>query len=511
MAPAFTDRLQAAAERLGFPLRDGEVDVMAEVARALLDDLERIDALPDELLPAPAPGARDGGAPPRPEENPVHGWVWRCRVEGAADGPLAGWTVGLKDTIALAGAPLLNGSTVMEGFVPTQDATVVTRLLDAGATIVGKTAVPAFCFEGAGLIGHPHPLPVNPFDRERLPGASSSGSAAVVAAGEVDLALGGDQGGSIRIPASWCGCVGHKPTFGLVPYTGVFPVEVTLDHVGPMARTVAACAQALDALAGADGLDPRQAGVEPAAPAAARLRDGVAGLRVGVLAEGFGCPGAEPEVERAVRDAIARLERDGARVEPVSVPAHRDGMALWNAICLQGATAMLLDGEAVGTNSRGHHWTELGDFYREARRRRAAQLPDTLKVTLLAGTLLAERRGVHYYAKAQNLGRALRRDYDAALERCDVLVMPTTPMRAPRLPEGGSPGELLLQTIGLESAANVAPFDVTGHPALSVPCQREGELPCGLMVVGRHGDDATVLRCGQAVEDGLRAVAGTTN
>ena len=156
---------------------------------------------------------------------------------------------------------MLNGSPIMEGYVPREDATVVTRLLDAGAHIVGKTAVPAFCFDGGGITGYPDPQPTNPHDPAYMCGSSSNGSAAVVVTGQADMALGGDQGGSIRLPSSWSGCCGHKPTHGLVPYTGIFPIELTLDHIGPMARTVADCALMLEAIAGEDGLDPRQIGV----------------------------------------------------------------------------------------------------------------------------------------------------------------------------------------------------------------------------------------------------------
>ena len=135
-----------------------------------------------------------------------------CSIPGAAEGPLAGRTVGVKDNVCVAGIPLLNGSPIMEGYVPREDATVVTRLLDAGATIVGKTAVPAFCFDGGGLTGYPEPQPTNPHDPAYMCGSSSNGSAAVVVTGQADMALGGDQGGSIRLPASWSGCCGHKPT-----------------------------------------------------------------------------------------------------------------------------------------------------------------------------------------------------------------------------------------------------------------------------------------------------------
>ena len=172
-------------------------------------------------------------------------------------GPLAGRSVAIKDNTAVAGVPMMNGSATLEGFVPARDATVVTRLLAAGATIAGKAVCEDLCFSGGSHTSRTGPVR-NPWDTTRSAGGSSSGSAALLAAGVVDIATGGDQGGSVRIPAAYCGVVGHKPTHGLVPYTGAFPIEQTIDHLGPMARTVADVALTLAVLAGPDGLDPRQ-------------------------------------------------------------------------------------------------------------------------------------------------------------------------------------------------------------------------------------------------------------
>jgi amidase len=359
--------------------------------------------------------------------------------------------------------------------------------------------VPAFCFDGGGLTGYPDPQPTNPHDAAYLCGASSNGSAAVVVTGQADMALGGDQGGSIRLPSSWSGCCGHKPTHGLVPYTGIFPIELTLDHIGPMARTVADCAVMLDAIAGEDGLDPRQIGVR-VQPYAEALELGADGLRIGVLQEGFGIPDvSEPDVDAAVRDAAEALAGAGAQVEEVSVPMHRDGLAIWNAIATEGATYLMVRGDAFGTNHKGHYSTDLVDFYGRARRARAADYSVTVKLTMLLGAYLSERYNHHYYAKAQNLGRRLRARYAEALERCDVLVLPTTAMKARPIPPIDAPiADLLAAALG--NLHNTSPFDVTGNPALSVPCGTSDGRPIGMMLVGRHFDDATVLRAGHAYE-----------
>jgi amidase len=478
-------------------LGEEELEAFAALAGPALAGLTRLDELPDERLPVRYP-REDLGHRPVGAENPSHGRSWVCSIPGAPEGPLAGRTVGVKDNVCVAGIPMLNGSPIMEGYVPREDATVVTRLLDAGARIVGKTAVPAFCFDGGGLTGYPEPQPTNPHDPAYLCGASSNGSAVVVVEGQADMALGGDQGGSIRLPASWSGCCGHKPTHGLVPYTGIFPIELTLDHIGPMARTVEDCARMLDAIAGEDGLDPRQVGVR-VQPYREALEVGADGLRVGLLREGFGIEEvSEPDVDAAVRAAADALAGAGAQVEEVSVPMHRDGLAIWNAIATEGATDLMVRGDAFGTNHKGHYTTDLVDFYGRARRARANDYSPTVKLTVLLGAYLSERYNHHYYAKAQNLGRRLRAQYEEALGRCDVLALPTTAMKARPFPSDGSILDVLAAALG--NLHNTAPFDVTGNPALSVPCGSGDGRPIGMMLVGRHFDDATVLRAGHAYQ-----------
>ena len=227
--PPSREELAQVASAFELHLTEEEIEAFYALAEPTAAGYARLDELEDETLSVKYARADTGHRPTGPE-NPSNGWSWRCSIPGAAEGPLAGRTVGVKDNVCVADVPMLNGSPILEGFVPREDATVVTRLLDAGAHIVGKTAVPAFCFDGGGLTGYPEPQPTNPHDPAYLCGASSNGSAAVVVTGQADMALGGDQGGSIRLPSSWSGCCGHKPTHGLVPYTGIFPIELTLDH-----------------------------------------------------------------------------------------------------------------------------------------------------------------------------------------------------------------------------------------------------------------------------------------
>lgn len=494
--PPTIGQLASIAERAGLGLSEEQLAEYAAVIGPALESFARLDELPNPALPVRYP--RVPGHRPAAGENPCNGWVWRCSIKGAAEGPLAGTRVAIKDNVCLAGVPMLNGSQILEGFVPREDATVVTRLLNAGAEIVGKTAVPAFCVDGGGLTGYPEPQPVNPYNHAYLAGASSNGSAVVVVTGQADMALGGDQGGSIRLPSSWSGCCGIKPTHGLVPYTGIFPIERTLDHTGPMARTVADCARMLEVIAGPDGMDPRQTGLIAESYTEA-LDEDAAGLRVGVLREGFGIPSAsEPDVDQAVRAAAETLAKGGAHVEEVSVPLHADGLAIWNGIVIEGAADLGVNGNAFGTNWAGHYPLDLLDFFARARRARAGDLPPTVMFAILLGGHLAERYGHHYYAKSQNLSRSLRAAYAEQLANVDVLVMPTTAMKAVPRPADGSVAATLVAALG--NLHNTAPFDATGNPAMSVPCELSDGLPVGFMIVGRHGDDRTVLRAGHAYE-----------
>ena len=457
----------------------------------------RLDQLTEPTLPVKYP--RSPGYRPQPEDNPLGAWYWRSEIKGAPDGPLAGKTLALKDNVCVAGIPMMNGTSVLEGYIPEIDATIVTRILDAGGTILGKAVCESLCFSGGSHTCDTAPVR-NPHSRNRTAGGSSSGSAALVAAGEIDMAIGGDQGGSIRIPGSWCGIYGLKPTYGLVPYTGVFPIELTLDHTGPMARTAADVALLLETIAGPDGLDPRQqAGLRGEAYTQALTGD-VRGLRLGIVQEGFGWEGlSEKDVDESVTEAAHSFESIGAQVRAVSIPWHRDGIHIWNAIAMEGATMLMVAGNSMGTNWKGHYTTSLLDVFGRSRLTRADDLSETTKLVMLLGQYMQDHYHGRYYAKAQNLGRALASAYDEALGDCDLLVMPTLPMKATVIPPRDASREEYVAR-ALEMLPNTAPFDVTGHPAITVPCGTSGGLPVGMMLIGRRGDDATVLRAADAYQ-----------
>ena len=494
--PTIDDLAELAADyELSLELED--LESFQSLMAGNLASYNRLDELAEPSLPVAYP--RSPGVRPQPEDNPLNAWYWRSEIKGAPSGPLLGKTVAIKDNVCVAGVPMMNGSHVLEGYVPEIDATIVTRILEAGGTILGKAVCENFCFSGASHTCATPPVR-NPHDPDRTTGGSSSGSGALVAAGEVDLAIGGDQGGSIRIPSSWCGICGLKPTYGLVPYTGAFPIEATVDHVGPMARTVADLALLLEVLAGPDGLDPRQsAGLTGEAYSQALTGD-VHGLRIGVVAEGFDWPElSEAAVDASVRSAADALAQLGAEVSAVSIPWHRDGQHIWNAIAIEGATLLMVLGNSMGSNWKGHYTTSLLDAYARGRRARVNDFPETVKNVMLLGRYMQERYHGRYYAKAQNLARRLRAAYDAALHNHDLLLMPTLPMKATRIPAADASREESV-TRALEMIPNTCPFDVTGHPAISIPCAMSEGLPVGLMLVGRLGEDATVLRAADAFQ-----------
>jgi len=459
--------------------------------RALLDAaFNSYDRLEEILQTAPQPlKSRDRGHAPSAEENPFNAWSWKCGIAGAPDGPLRGKRVSVKDNISVAGLPMATAVPIPPGYIPEFDATVVRRCLEAGAEIVGKAAM--------SKPSAPSYAVRNPHDPARYAGASSGGGAVLVATGQSDLSIGTDQGGSVRIPAAWCGVYGLKPTFGLVPYTGIVPMELTLDHPGLLAATVADLAALLQALAGEDGFDPRQNGVR-GENYRESLGRGVEGIRIGVLTEGFGLSESDLELDEVVRRAIGGLKELGAEVHDVSIRAHSNGVHLFHAIHREGMAALLA--HDVGSGS----WKGPAPMWPSLQRafalgpRPASNLPEALLVPAIAGEHMHRLHGGRDYAKAQALGRELSAAYDEAFEDVDLLVMPTLPQKPPLLDDVGGQVEK-----GVESAyGNMSPFNVTGHPALTVPCGRFENLPVGMQLVGPRWGEAKVLQVAYAFEHG---------
>lgn len=486
--------LQRLAEANHFQLNEEEVAAFQALIPGLFESYEQLDQAPQPKEPLKYRD-RDPGQRPSRQEDPFNAIVRRCTLKGAASGKLAGKRFGLKNNINIAGMPMSAGSLVLEGYVPDTDATIVTRLLDAGAEVVATLNLDNFAFSGAGDTSA-QGATLNPHNPDHLAGGSSGGSAAALYYDNIDITIGGDQGGSIRIPASWCGVVGHKPTHSLVPYTGIAGIDATFDHAGPMARTVEDAALTLEVIAGKDPMDPRQGDV-PVQAYTEALGKGVRGLRIGVLTEGFGFSVSQPDVDEAVRKAVGVFSELGAETTDVSVPDHREaGGIVWGLIA-EGATAYLR------SNGMGHHWSglynpSLAETLGKSLRVQSNDLPPTVKLVLLMGTYMSEQYHGRMYAKAQNLRGGLRASYDRVLEGVDLLLMPTTPMKAHE--HDPSLGTQRIIEHAWDMLGNTAPFDMTGHPAISIPCAKSGGLPVGLMLVGRHFDDATVFQAAHAFE-----------
>jgi amidase len=488
------DDLQHLAQSNYFTLSHEEAEAYHTVLAGLFPLLEQLDHMPEPHTPRTYP-QRDPGGRPEPQHDPLNAIVRRCSVVGAAQGPLAGKRIGLKDNTCIAGIPMTYGSRVLQGLVPETDATIVTRLLDAGAQIVAVLNMDNFAFSGAGDTSAYGPT-LNPHSLQHLAGGSSGGSAAALYYEDIDMTIGGDQGGSIRIPASWCGVVGLKPTHSLVPYTGIGGIDQTFDHAGPMARSVADVAQTLEVIAGKDPLDPRQYEVPVQAYTAALGRD-LRGVRIGLLQEGFGQEGAEPDVDAAVRAAVDTLRTLGATITEVSVPAHLTAGCIAWGLFAEGMTA-LLHSNGMGYHWRGAYNPALVDVVGKSLQAQGNDLPPQIKLVSMLGTYLRQHYHGRFYAKAQNLRPGLRASYDAVLQQVDVLAMPTTPMQAHAYRPQLSIQELI--THGWNMLGNTAPFDLTGHPSISIPCAKPNGLPVGLMLTGRQFDDATVLAVAHAFE-----------
>jgi amidase len=486
-------------DRLNLPDDEESIGQYRELVAGTLEVYHRTEELPEprELRPDTY-NDRAVQGPTAPEQDAYNAWITQCTVPGADSGLLAGMSVSVKDNIAVAGVPMTCGSHAMRGYIPDIDARVVSRLLNAGGTIVGKANMDSFGFSALGVTSDFGPV-LNPHDSDHLAGGSSAGSAVSVVTGDTDIAIGADQGGSIRHPAAWSGCVGHKPTHGLVPYTGVAGLDPTVDHVGPLGPSVEPVAACLEAIAGEDPLDPRQASVPDVAYTKA-LENDIDDLTLGVLSEGFGLDGAEDVVEEAVMSAIDELDALGATVRQVSVPFHHEAYAVHLPLLIQGSATTVRNG-GVGYGFPGFYDTEFADFFNRVTTGTAKDLPLGLQVARIAGEYLTDAYGARYYAKASNLRRRFREAYDEAFEEVDLLAMPTTPMRA--FEYDPSMSEVEWFEVGLDPQPNTSPFNVTGHPALTLPCALRDGLPVAIQLVGQHFDDARVLRVAAHLEDAI--------
>jgi aspartyl-tRNA(Asn)/glutamyl-tRNA(Gln) amidotransferase subunit A len=409
---------------------------------------------------------------------------------GAHSTPLLGIPVALKDNILMRGTRTTCASKILQNFTAPYDSTVVAKLLAAGAVVTGKTNLDEFAMGSSTENSALFPTR-NPWNLERVPGGSSGGSAAAVAADLCIAALGTDTGGSIRQPAACCGTVGLKPTYGRVSRYGVIAFASSMDQVGPITKDVGDCALMLEAIAGYDPADSTS--VNRTVPSyAAELNGEIKGMHLGVPKEYF-VAGMQPEIEQAVRTAITLLQGQGAMIDEISLPHTEYAVAVYYIVATAEASSNLAryDGMRFGHRAHGNDLTETYQLTREE-----GFGPEVKRRIMLGTYALSAGYYDAYYVKAQRVRRLIKNEFDDALKRCDAIITPTTPTTAFRIGEKiEDPLQMYLSDIYTISV------NLAGLPALSLPCGFDGEsMPIGLQIIGRPFDEATILRLAYAYE-----------
>lgn len=482
------DRVDGLFADLGVDADDAVVEAVTDQFAAQLDALE---PLTDPTL-APDPTPDREWSRPTDEDDPLGAFLARCRLGG--DGPLADLRVGIKDNIAVAGVPMTCGSPLLAEYEPRTDATVVRRLLDAGTVIVGKTNMDEFAFGGDQSTMRLR-LARNPHDPDRQPGSSSAGSGVAVATGAVDAALGSDTGGSVRFPAAWCGVVGVKPSRGLVSHHGFVQYSKTLDNVGVLARDVPTARRVLAAIAGHDPCDERTLRRDPPGDDLTEATVALEELRIGLPEQLFG---NAPDLDSVVEASLDDLAEEGATTTSVSIPDYDWWLPAWLGL---GTTefSRYLDADGTNTWSLAPGTPDFAEAMRDVTAA-ADDLGHPVVSTWALGRYLAESAGGALYTRAHEARRRLAAGIDDALAEVDVLAATTVPMLPPVWGEG------IDDVFG--ALSNTGPFNVSGHPAASIPVGSLDGLPVCCQFVARRGDDATALAAADAAENAL--AAGTT-
>lgn len=415
----------------------------------------------------------------------------RMAAEGKPLPPLAGVPVAIKDVMSTRGVRTTAGSKMLDRYIPPYDCTAVTRLEAAGAVVLGKTNCDEFAMGSSNENSAFHPVH-NPRDLARVPGGSSGGSAAAVAANMAIAALGSDTGGSIRQPASFCGVVGLMPTYGRVSRYGLIAFASSLDHIGPLTKTVKDAAMVLQATAGRDPMDSTSADV-PLPNYVADLQKPIHGLKIGVAKEYFG-EGLDDEVRHSIEAAIDKLKALGCEILPISLPHTPYAIPTYYLIATAEASSNLARYDGVRYSLRARGVKTLSEMYR---RSRDEGFGAEVKRRIMLGTY-ALSAGYYdaYYLKAQKVRTLLTRDFDEAFHKVDAIVTPTSPTAAFRLGEkSNDPLAMYLADIYTVTA------DLAGIPGISIPCgETKDKLPIGLQILGKHFDESTILRIAHAYE-----------
>ena len=412
------------------------------------------------------------------------------RLANGAAGPLTGVPLQVKDVMCTRDVPTTCASRMLENFIPVYDATAVARLLEQGAVLLGKGNMDEFAMGSSCENSAFHPTH-NPWDLSRVPGGSSGGASAAVAAGETVYALGSDTGGSVRQPAALCGVTGLKPSYGLVSRYGLVAYASSLDQIGPLGRSAADCALVLNAIAGHDPRDATSLPL-PAADYTAGLGEDLTGLRLGMPAEYF-AEGVEPGVREAVEKAATVLEDLGASVVDVSLPTTKYALACYYIIAPAECSANLARYDGV---KYGASYQDTGDMWEAMERTRQYGFgPEVTRRIMLGTYTLSAGYYDAYYLKAQQVRTLIRRDFASVFEGVDALVTPTSPVVAfPLGDKTSDPVQMYLIDVC------TVPANIAGLPALSVPCGFSEGLPVGMQFIGPHLSDGTLLRLGHAYQ-----------
>ena len=492
------------AQLANWNLGEAEVDEYLTLSEAMFDLIDQLDAAPAPT-PARAEARRDPGRPPLPGEDPYNAVIRWCNVKGRATGKLAGKRIAVKDNVNVAGIPLTLGANVLQPYISEGDSIVTERLLNAGAEIVAKLNLENFAWSGGGETSEFGAV-LNPFDTTRTAAGSSGGSGAALFYDGIDITIGTDQGGSIRLPASWCGVLGFKPTHSLVPYVGIGAMDGMYDHCGPMSLIVADMALTMDVIAGKHPDDFRQDVVPKLkfSEAVESAPERMDGITIGVLKEGFvwadlpDAPEGTRETQGAVLAAIERMRALGATIKEISVPTHLTGSAMMFLALMMGNTTLLRD-NGVYYHARGARQSpELAIALGKGLRTHGDHLPPTVKLISMIGEYLKEHFFGAHYAKAMNMAPGHRAQYDAAFEQCDFIVMPAATHYAHVAKPDASISHRVLRGWGM--VGNTAPFNASGHPSLSMPAAEANGLPVGVLVTGKTFGDADVLRFARIYE-----------
>ena len=413
------------------------------------------------------------------------------RMLGAGEGgPLTGVPVQIKDVMCTEGVPTTCASRMLENFVPVYNATAVERLMGQGAVMLGKGNMDEFAM-GSSCENSAFHLTRNPWDLDRVPGGSSGGAAASVAAGEAIYALGSDTGGSVRQPAALCGVVGLKPTYGLVSRYGLIAFASSLDQIGPVGRSVMDCALALNAIAGHDPRDATSVRREPT-DYTATLGQDIKGMRLGVPEEYF-VDGMDSGARKAVEEAVSTLEGLGASVRPVSLPTTRYALACYYIIAPSECSANLARYDGV---KYGYSYQDTNDMWEAMEKTREYGFgPEVTRRVMLGTYALSSGYYDAYYLKAQRARTLIRQDFDRVFQDVDALVTPTSPVTAFKIGEKtGDPVQMYLIDVC------TLPVNIAGLPGLSVPCGFSDGLPVGMQFIGPHFSEGALLRTAHAYE-----------